>query len=115
MIKISVESSYSNYSQYNMIIMCGGFDRESEQLYVTSAQKCEEHCATSLEAPSAHHIEVIIYFIPKGLPKGKGAAIADHPPFDAVIDIESRDLQIYHREHKINAWGGSAIKLNLEV
>ncbi len=41
--------------------------------------------------------------------------IVDNPPFDASITIKQGKKMIYERLHAINAWGGAAIKLNLEL
>ncbi len=115
MVEIEVESSYSGYSRYNTIIMCGGFDELSSQLYVVSAQKAEAESGVRVEASAAHHIEVIIYFVPKSTPQGKNEAVVDHPPFEAHISIKSGKRALHNKVHQINAWGGAAIKLNLEL
>ncbi|MFI3280751.1 MAG: hypothetical protein R3Y44_02135 [Rikenellaceae bacterium] len=115
MINISVESQYDGYSRFEMIAMCGGFDEGSERVYVVSAQKGDGESFTQLEADAAHHIEVIIYFVPKALPQGKNCAIADHPTFEAEVKISSDTKEIYNAVHQINAWGGAAIKLQLNI
>lgn len=115
MVEITVDSSYIGYGRYETIIMCGGFDEDSTQLYVTSAQREESQSTLRLEADAAHHIQVIIYFIPKFTPKGKNEPIVDHKPFEAQIKICSKSKSIYDKPHMINAWGGAAIKLNFEL
>ncbi|MFR9496936.1 MAG: hypothetical protein SNI58_03830 [Rikenellaceae bacterium] len=115
MIEMKVDSSFERYSHYHTIVMCGGFDSESKQLYVESTQKEDGASVTRLEMADAHHIEVIIYFIPKLTPVGKNRPIVDHPPFDAQVSILSPKREIHNKQHKINAWGGAAIKLKFEI
>ncbi len=116
MIQITIESHFEHYSRFNVIAMCGGFDSENNQLYVTSMQKADGESLSQMQTDAAHHIELILYFIPKALPTGKNIAISDHLPFSAMVKVtsDSSKKTIYEREHQINAWGGAAIKLNLD-
>ncbi|MFI3323773.1 MAG: hypothetical protein SNI45_03585 [Rikenellaceae bacterium] len=115
MISISVSSSFALFSRYDLVAMCGGFDAANSQLYVVSEQKQEGQNRLWLEAPAAHRIELIIYVVPKSLPAGRHEAIVDHPPFEIEIAVLDGTKQIYSAEHDVNAWGGAAINLNLEL
>ncbi len=115
MIRIKVENRAAASSRFNLIVMCGGLDSEGVKLYVDAAKRQDDEPMTTLECAAAHSIELIVYFIPKSLPKGKNAPILDHPPFPATLTVESDDRAIYLQEHQINGWGGAAIKLNLEI
>ncbi len=115
MIRIKVENHAVASSRFNLILMCGGMDAQGNKLYVDAAERLEDEATTTLECAEAHHIELIVYFIPKSLPKGKNAPILDHPPFPATLIVESDDRVIYSQEHEINGWGGAAIKLNFEI
>ncbi len=115
MIRISVENLAVESSRFTLIVMCGGMDSEGNKLYVDASQRQEDEPTTTLECADAHTIELIVYFIPKSLPKGKNTPIADHPPFPATLTVESDDQVIYSQKHQINGWGGAAIKLELRV
>ncbi len=114
MIKINVASSYKRFSHYNTAIMCGGFDEHDQQQYVVSAQG-EKESRVTLEAPDAHHIDVILYITPQELPKGKNAEIADFPLFDVEVTIDGDNSQLYNDIHQVNVWGGAVINLNIKL
>ncbi len=115
MISIDVSTAYQQFARYELVVMCGGFDASGTQLYVVSAQGTEGESRTSLEAAEAHRIELIIYVVPKSLPAGRHELIADHPPFEIDVRVACGTTEIYAAEHDVNAWGGAAIKLNLEL
>ncbi len=115
MIEITVDSEYNRYDNYNVIVMCSGMDSLDQKLYVESVQKMEGERVSSLMCGDAHHIELIIYFIPKSLPKGKNIEISLFPPFEASVSVKSGNRQIYNKIHSINAWGGAAIRLLLNM
>ncbi len=116
MIEIAVSSTYDHYSNYNTIIMCGGFS-EQQQLYVVSAQKGEgeERCTLLEVSDRVHHIELLIYFVPKSLPQERNATVGYYLPFDATLIVKNGEKELYNAPHKINIWGGGAITLNIEL
>ncbi len=114
MIKISVESSYERYAHYSNIVVCGCFDADSNMIFFDSAKRADGEQRTELEIAAApHHIELIVYFTPNFLPDSK--RIEDYHPFEASICVESGTKVVYDTVHKINAWGGSAVRLILEL
>ncbi len=115
MIEIRVDSQFEHYCRYDVIVMCGGFNKACEQEYVASTQKTNNKGTTLLEVDDAYSIEVIVYIVPISLPEGKNEQIADHLPFEVTLTITSHNKQIYNTIHKINAWGGSSIKLNIDL
>ncbi|MFR9523664.1 MAG: hypothetical protein SNH94_03735 [Rikenellaceae bacterium] len=117
MIQIKIASSAQHYTDCETIAMCGGYSPTSELIYVASARSGEQGQgeAITLQAQDAHHIEVVVYFVPKALPKGKNIPIKSREPFEANITISQGTRELYYAEHDINAWGGAAIKLNFEL
>ncbi len=115
MIEITVESQFKGYSRFNVMVMCGGFNASGDNLYVTSFQGDGNQSVAHLEAEDADKIELITYIIPKSLPKGKNAIVADTPPFTITICVKDKGGVVHSAEHQINGWVGSVVKLNLEI
>ncbi len=126
MYTIEVESSYEQLWRYNTIIMCGGFSRNDEQLYVVSAKyiisdtenpiDSEPEGFTlprrvELNAESADHIRAIIYITPHTLPLGR--VVEQNPSFDVKVIITKEQNQIYSKLHPVNQWGGASIEIKL--
>ncbi len=115
MIKATITSAYTRYDSFDVVLTIGGKDANGNKLYVVGTQRAQDSSTLTLCAESAASIELIAYFIPADLPGSKDSPIEDHPPFDAQITIWNDSTAIYDQTHKVNAWGGSTIKLNIKI
>ncbi len=130
MYRVEIISHYEELWRYNMIIMCGGYNTLSEQLYVVgcdriTSEEFQTGATTQLDPPpnynpseplileckNADSIHAIIYVIAHTLPEDR--MVENSPPFALQVKIYSDEKELYVQEHQVNQWGGATINIKI--
>ena len=124
---ISVQSRYAELWRYNIVVMCGCFDKVGERTDFLSKENfvaavgsnltaapngIESHSAMKLTTTPCASIVAYIYLIPHTLPPTR-ATVEEYSPFDLKIRITADKDEIYAKTHKINQFSGASIELKL--
>ena len=121
--KISVRSNFAELWRYNIVVTCGAFDADGEQIEVTTS----ESSVTSIEDAAGgaadvsrdvklttvpcESIKAYVYLMPHKLPSAKSPD--DTPAFGVRVKVKADDEQIYNVVHSVNQWSGATIELKL--
>ena len=123
---ISLQSRYAELWRYNIVVMCGCFDKAGERTDFLSKENfvaavgsnlnaiptgIESHNKLTLTTSSCDNIVTYIYLIPHSLPPTRD--VEEYAPFDLRIKVSADDSVIYDTDHKINQWSGCSIELKL--
>ena len=123
---ISVQSRYAELWRYNIVVMCGCFDKVGERTDFLSKENfvaavgsnltaapngIESHNRLTLTTSPCDSIVAYIYLIPHSLPPTRD--VEEYAPFDLRIKVSADDNVIYDTDHKINQWSGCSIELKL--
>lgn len=124
--QISVRSRFAELWRYNMVLTCGCFNTDGEQVDFLSQESIVAAVGANLSAPPdgatrrremcvttprCNNIVLYIYLIPHTLPSSRD--VDEYAPFDVDISIEAENTVIYHHAHKVNQWSGASIELKL--
>ena len=123
---ISLQSRYAELWRYNIVVMCGCFDKVGERTDFLSKENfvaavgsnltaapngIESHNRLTLTTSPCDSIVAYIYLIPHSLPPT--GDVEEYAPFDFRIKVSADDSVIYDTDHKINQWSGCSIELKL--
>lgn len=123
---ISLQSRYAELWRYNIVVMCGCFDKAGERTDFLSKENfvaavgsnltaapagIELHNRLTLTTSICDSIVTYIYLIPHSLPPTRD--VEEYAPFDLRIKVSADDSVIYDTDHKINQWSGCSIELKL--
>ena len=123
---ISLQSLYAELWRYNIVVMCGCFDKVGERTDFLSKENfvaavgsnltaalagIESHNRLTLTTSPCDSIVAYIYLIPHSLPPTRD--VEEYAPFDLRIKVSADDNVIYDTDHKINQWSGCSIELKL--
>ena len=123
---ISVQSRYAELWRYNIVVMCGCFDKVGERTDFLSKENfvaavgsnltaapagIESHNRLTLTTSPCDSIVAYIYLLPHSLPPTRD--VEEYAPFDLRIKVSAGDSVIYDTDHKINQWSGCSIELKL--
>ena len=123
---ISLQSLYAELWRYNIVVMCGCFDKVGERTDFLSKENfvaavgsnltaalagIESHNRLTLTTSPCDSIVAYIYLIPHSLPPTRD--VEEYAPFDLRIKVSAGDSVIYDTDHKINQWSGCSIELKL--
>ncbi len=123
---ISLQSRYAELWRYNIVVMCGCFDKAGERTDFLSKENfvaavgsnltaapagIESHNRLTLTTSPCDSIVTYIYLIPHSLPTTRD--VEEYAPFDLGIKVSAGDSVIYDTDHKINQWSGCSIELKL--
>lgn len=123
---ISLQSLYAELWRYNIVVMCGCFDKVGERADFLSKENfvaavgsnltaalagIESHNRLTLTTSPCDSIVAYIYLIPHSLPPTRD--VEEYAPFDLRIKVSAGDSVIYDTDHKINQWSGCSIELKL--
>ena len=123
---ISLQSHYAELWRYNIVVMCGCFDKAGERTDFLSKENfvaavgsnltaapngIESHNRLTLTTSPGDSIVAYIYLIPHSLPPPRD--VEEYAPFDLRIKVSVGDSVIYDTDHKINQWSGCSIELKL--
>lgn len=123
---ISLQSHYAELWRYNIVVMCGCFDKVGERTDFLSKENfvaavgsnltaapngIESHNRLTLTTSPCDSIVAYIYLIPHSLPPTRD--VEEYAPFDLRIKVSADDNVIYDTDHKINQWSGCSIELKL--
>ena len=123
---ISLQSRYAELWRYNIVVMCGCFDKVGERTDFLSKENfvaavgsnltaapngIESHNRLTLTTSPCDSIVAYIYLIPHSLPPTRD--VEEYAPFDLRIKVSADDNVIYDTDHKINQWSGCSIELKL--
>ena len=123
---ISLQSRYAELWRYNIVVMCGCFDKVGERTDFLSKENfvaavgsnltaapngIESHNRLMLKTSPCDSIVAYIYLIPHSLPTTRD--VEEYAPFDLRIKVSADDSVIYDTDHKINQWSGCSIELKL--
>ena len=123
---ISLQSRYAELWRYNIVVMCGCFDKVGERTDFLSKENfvaavgsnltaalagIESHNRLTLTTSPCDSIVAYIYLIPHSLPPTRD--VEEYAPFDLRIKVSAGDSVIYDTDHKINQWSGCSIELKL--
>ena len=123
---ISLQSRYAELWRYNIVVMCGCFDKVGERTdfllkenfvaavgsNLTAAPNgIESHNRLTLTTSPCDSSVAYIYLIPHSLPPTRD--VEEYAPFDLRIKVSADDSVIYDPDHKINQWSGCSIELKL--
>ena len=123
---ISLQSRYAELWRYNIVVMCGCFDKVGERTDFLSKENfvaavgsnltaapngIESHNRLTLTTSPCDSIVAYIYLIPHSLPPTRD--VEEYAPFDLRIKVSVGDNVIYDTDHKINQWSGCSIELKL--
>ena len=123
---ISLQSRYAELWRYNIVVMCGCFDKVGERTDFLSKENfvaavgsnltaapngIESHNRLTLTTSPCDSIVAYIYLIPHSLPPTRD--VEEYAPFDLRIKVSADNNVIYDTDHKINQWSGCSIELKL--
>ena len=123
---ISLQSRYAELWRYNIVVMCGCFDKVGERADFLSKENfvaavgsnltaalagIESHNRLTLTTSPCDSIVAYIYLLPHSLPPTRD--VEEYAPFDLRIKVSAGDSVIYDTDHKINQWSGCSIELKL--
>lgn len=123
---ISLQSRYAELWRYNIVVMCGCFDKAGERADFLSKENfvaavgsnltaapngIESHNRLTLTTSPCDSIVAYIYLIPHSLPPTR--EVEEYAPFDLRVKVSADDSVIYDTDHKINQWSGCSIELKL--
>ncbi len=123
---ISLQSRYAELWRYNIVVMCGCFDKVGERTDFLSKENfvaavgsnltaaptgIESHNKLTLTTSPCDNIVTYIYLIPHSLPPTRD--VEEYAPFDLRVKVSADDNVIYDTDHKINQWSGCSIELKL--
>lgn len=123
---IAVSSNFSELWRYNIVVMCGTYDAQGEQLSVITEESGVATVDEDVERDSipvaadrevilttvpCDNIKAYVYFMPHKLPSA--TTPDDTPDFPIRIKVNEGSGQIYNKEHKVNQWSGATIELKL--
>lgn len=123
---ISLQSRYAELWRYNIVVMCGCFDKVGERTDFLSKENfvaavgsnltaapngIESHNRLTLTTSPCDSIVAYIYLLPHSLPPTRD--VEEYAPFDLRIKVSAGDSVIYDTDHKINQWSGCSIELKL--
>ena len=123
---ISLQSLYAELWRYNIVVMCGCFDKVGERADFLSKENfvaavgsnltaapagIESHNRLTLTTSPCDSIVAYIYLLPHSLPPTRD--VEEYAPFDLRIKVSADDNVIYDTDHKINQWSGCSIELKL--
>ncbi len=124
--QISVWSNFPELWRYNIVVMCGAYNADGEQLSVTTSESTvaavgEDVVRESvpeaadrkvkLTTKPCDNIKAYIYLMPHKLPAA--ASPDDTAEFGVRIKVKADDEQIYNIVHTVNQWSGATIELRL--
>lgn len=123
---ISVQSRYAELWRYNIVVMCGCFDKAGERADFLSKENfvaavgsnltaapngIESHNSLAITTSPCDSVVAYIYLIPHSLPPTR--EVEEYAPFDLRVKVSADDSVIYDTNHKINQWSGCSIELKL--
>lgn len=123
---ISVQSRYAELWRYNIVVMCGCFDKAGERADFLSKENfvaavgsnldaapagIESHNSLAITTSPCNSVVAYIYLIPHSLPPTR--EVEEYVPFDLRVKVSADDSVIYDTDHKINQWSGCSIELKL--
>ena len=123
---ISVQSRYAELWRYNIVVMCGCFDKAGERADFLSKENfvaavgsnldaapagIESHNSLAITTSPCNSVVAYIYLIPHSLPPTR--EVEEYAPFDLRVKVSADDSVIYDTDHKINQWSGCSIELKL--
>lgn len=123
---ISLQSRYAELWRYNIVVMCGCFDKVGERTDFLSKENfvaavgsnltaapngIESHNSLAFITSPCNSVVAYIYLIPHSLPPTR--EVEEYAPFDLRVKVSADDSVIYDTDHKINQWSGCSIELKL--
>ena len=123
---ISLQSRYAELWRYNIVVMCGCFDKAGERADFLSKENfvaavgsnldaapagIESHNSLAITTSPCNSVVAYIYLIPPSLPPTR--EVEEYAPFDLRVKVSADDSVIYDTNHKINQWSGCSIELKL--
>ena len=123
---ISLQSRYAELWRYNIVVMCGCFDKAGERADFLSKENfvaavgsnltaapngIESHNSLAITTSPCDSVVAYIYLIPHSLPPTR--EVEEYAPFDLRVKVSADDSVIYDTNHKINQWSGCSIELKL--
>lgn len=124
--QILVRSNFAELWRYNIVVMCGAYNADGEQLSVTTKESTLAAVGDDITAASAEdaasrkvtlttepcdNIKAYIYLMPHKLPALREPE--DAPPFGLRIKVKADDEVIYNVVHQVNQWSGATVELRL--
>ncbi len=121
--QISVRSNFAELWRYNIVVMCGTFNAQGEQLSVTTSQSKSADTDSQDSADDAQarsvklvtepcdNIKAYIYLMPHKLPSAQTPD--DAPDFNIRVKVKAADEELYNVIHNVNQWSGATIELRL--
>jgi hypothetical protein len=124
--KISVRSNFAELWRYNIVVTCGAFDANGEQIEVTTSESsvasivdgagsaadvADVSREVKLTTAPCESIKAYVYLMPHKLPSAKSPD--DTPTFGVRVKVKADDEQIYNVVHSVNQWSGATIELKL--
>ena len=124
--QISVRSNFAELWRYNIVVMCGAYNADGEQLTVTSSESTLAAVGDDVEPQSVEdgssrkvtlttepcdNIKAYIYLMPHKLPDIREPE--DAAPFGLRIKVKADDEVVYNVVHQVNQWSGATVELRL--
>ena len=120
--QISVRSNFAELWRYNIVVTCGTFDVDGEQIEVTTKESSVASIVegggvadvsrdVKLTTGPCESIKAYVYLMPHKLPSAKSPD--DTPAFGVRVKVKADDEQIYNVVHSVNQWSGATIELKL--
>ena len=123
--KVEIVSDYEQFWCYNVVVMCGCFDEEGNQVDFVPVEeivapvnvglKCKPSgypaCKTiRFDAPECDHLLMHICIIPHTLPCEEDCC--DRDEFVFGVKITHGEDVIHNEQHRANRWSGVSLELN---
>lgn len=123
---VEVSSRFEGWWRYNVALMAGCFDADSERTGFATASSHVADVGANLHEPPAgtapdrrivlqtepcDHLLLYVYIIPHTLPAGNEI---DAPrPFDVEIALSFNGKLLRRESHPINQWSGASIEMKI--
>ena len=124
--QVEIASDYEQFWCYNVVVMCGCFDEEGNQVDFVSAEeivapvnvglKCKPSgypsCKTiRFNAPECDHLHMHICIIPHTLPLEENGC-GGRDEFAFMVKISHAEEVIHNEQHRANRWSGVSLEVN---
>lgn len=132
MLNITLSSDYEEYWRYNVVVICGGYSTQEEQLFVTGDEViladdvtpyggvrpipaddfAPEQMTINFECEEADHLVVSLNVIPHLLPKESDIRTAK--PFGVELLVSDCGEVIYLEKHKVDQSSGISKEITIK-